>query len=70
MDLFNIVTLPLKKIANLLFSLVIELPEGSSNIASLIIVGVLFIVLIGAIMHSHGVGIGRLFGRLRRNKGE
>lgn len=68
MDLFNVVTIPLKKIANLLFSLVIELPEGSSNIASLIIVGIIFIVLIGAIMHSHGVGIGQLFHKLRKNK--
>lgn len=67
MDLFNICTMPFKKLANLLFSLVIQLPEGSSNLGSLIIVGVLFIVIIGAIMHAHGVGLG-IFGRIRKRK--
>jgi len=54
-DLFELITYPLKKIAQLLFSLTI----GNTNIGSLIITGLIFVVLIAAIMHG-----GNLIGRL------
>lgn len=66
-DLFSVVTVPLKKLVNLLFSLSI----GDTNLASLIVVGSIFIVLIGAIMHfSVPNRFGSTFKRLRERKDE
>lgn len=61
-DLFQVVTVPLKKIAQLLFSLQI----GNTNLGSLIVTGFIFVVLISAIMHGGNI-IGRI-GELRRKR--
>lgn len=65
-DLLEVVTIPLKKIAQLLFSLTV----GETNIGSLIVIGFLFVVLISAIMHITGVprGIGRIVSKIRDRK--
>lgn len=66
-DLFSVVTVPLKKLVNLLFSLSI----GDTNLASLIVVGSIFIVLIGAIMHFLVPNrFGSTFKRMRERKDE
>lgn len=49
-DLFEVVTYPLKKVAMLLFSLEI----GQTNLGSIIITGMIFAVLIAALMHGGG----------------
>lgn len=65
-DLLDVVTIPLKKLAQMLFSLTI----GETNIGSLIVIGFLFVVLISAIMHITGVprGIGRIVSKIRDRK--
>lgn len=65
-DLLDVVTIPIRKIAQLLFSLTI----GNTNIGSLIVIGFLFVVIISAIMHITGVprGIGRIVSKIRDRK--
>lgn len=67
-NLLDIVTIPLKKLANLLFSLAIGMGgTDGTNVASLIVVGVLFIVIIGVITHSSG-NIGGLIRKIKDRK--
>lgn len=69
--LFQIVTVPLKKLANLLFSLAISMGGSSgTNVASLVIVGVIFVVIISVITHSQapGRGIGNIIRRIKERK--
>lgn len=65
-DLLDVVTIPIRKLAQLLFSLTI----GNTNIGSLIVIGFLFVVIISAIMHITGVprGIGRIVSKIRDRK--
>lgn len=70
-NLFQVVTVPLKKLANLLFSLIIPLKDSSSStLASLIIVGVLLTVIIGVITHSSAPrgGIGGIISKIKDHK--
>lgn len=55
-DLFNVVTTPLKKIAMLIFSLEINIGSANTNLGSIIIVGSIFVVLIGIITHASASG--------------
>ena len=67
-DLFDVVTIPLKKLTNLIFSLSI----GNTNLGSIIIVGIVFVALIGAIMHFTAAPnrIGNLIRRFKTDGGK
>lgn len=65
-DLVDVVTIPIKKIVNLIFSLSV----GTTNLGSIIITGMLFAVLIGAIMHVSGKGVTRFIERIGKKKNE
>lgn len=65
-DLFNVVTTPLKKIAMLIFSLEINIGSANTNLGSIIIVGSIFVVLIGIITHASASG--RLSGLIAKIK--
>ncbi len=67
-DLFNVITVPLKKIAQLIFSLTI----GNTNLGSIIVVGFIFVALISAITHISGLptGVGRIIRRIKDHKHE
>ena len=62
-DLFDVVTIPLKKIVALLFSLEI----GNTNIGSLVIIGSIMVVLISAVTHCVVGSPLPLIGSLRNN---
>lgn len=65
-DLLSVVTYPIKKLVNLLFSLTI----GRTNIGSLVITGMVIAVLITAIMHGGNVvhGIARIRDRIESRR--
>lgn len=67
-SLFDVVTVPLKKITNLLFSLVLDTGTGSTNIGSIIIVGFIFVVIIGAIMHARGRDFGGFISKIKEHR--
>lgn len=65
-SLIQVVTYPLRNIAQLLFNLVV----GTTSVGSLLVVGSIFIVLISAIMHAtvHGGGIGNIVHKIKDKK--
>lgn len=67
-SLFDVVTSPLKKIANLLFSLVLPVGSGNTNVGSIILVGFLFVVVIGAIMHARGRDFGGFISKIKEHR--
>lgn len=62
-DLFNVVTMPIEALADMLFELVV----GTSNVGSLVVVGFIFTVLILAIMHAtmHGSWVGKIASKFK-----